>query len=222
MTTHEQNNSININSNAQMSFNQTQNHGSVFYILPSNHSTLKLVTVPFDRTEFADWKKPIVTRLVSKNKMLFVDGSMPKPDNYLPDFKAWERCNNIVIGWIMTSLERSVAKSVIYFNTATDVWSNLGDRFGQSSSTQLYHIQDDLASLTQYGISIADYYTKAKALWNELDNVDSLSICCCNGCKCDTTKINLKQLQNRRITYFLIKLDDHFSQIETNILMRES
>ena len=66
----------------------------------------------------------------------------------------------MVIGWIMISLERTIAKSVMYYNTARDVWINLKDRFGQSSSTQLYHIKEDLASLTQSGSSItATYYS---------------------------------------------------------------
>lgn len=153
--------------------------------------------------------------------MAFVDGSLSKPASDSPDFKAWERCNTMVIGWIMTSVESSVAKSVMYYHTARDVWTNLEDRFGQSSSTQLYHIQEDLASLTQSGRPIADYYIKVKALWDELDNIDPLSICCCTGCTCDTAKRNLKQQQNRRIINFLMKLDDKFSQIRTNILMMD-
>ena len=127
----------------------------------------------------------------------------------------------MVISWNMTFLERRVAKSVMYYNTARDVWINLEDRFGQSSSTHLYHIQEDLASLTQSRSSIAEYFTKAKALWDELDNVDPLSIYSCNGCKCDTAKSNLKQQENRRIINFLMKLDEHYSQIRTNILMME-
>ena len=87
-----------------MSFDQTQNHGSVFYIHPSDHSTLKLVIVPFDGTGFADWKRPIITRVVFKNKMVFVDGSMPKHDNDYQISKPG-RDTTLVIGWIMTSLE---------------------------------------------------------------------------------------------------------------------
>ncbi|XP_057520693.1 uncharacterized protein LOC130800967 [Amaranthus tricolor] len=172
----------------RISFDQTQNLGSVYYIHPSDHSTLKLVTMPFNGTRFADWKRSIVISLVSKNKLAFVDGSLPKLEDNSSDLKAWERCNTMVIGWILTSLERTVAKNVMYYNTTRDVWINLEDKFGQSSSTQLYHIQEDLASLTQSGSNIAEYYTKAKALWDELDNVDPLFICSCNGCKCDTAK----------------------------------
>ena len=43
-----------------VSFDQTQNPGSVYYIHPSVHSTLKFVTMPFNGTEFADWKRSIL------------------------------------------------------------------------------------------------------------------------------------------------------------------
>ena len=36
--------------------------------------------------------------LIAKNKMFFVDGTLPKPSEDDVNKKAWERCNNIVIG----------------------------------------------------------------------------------------------------------------------------
>ncbi|XP_057537607.1 uncharacterized protein LOC130815232 [Amaranthus tricolor] len=90
---------------------------------------------------FADWKRSLIIGLVSKNKMAFVDGSLAKSATDSPDYKAWERCNTMHIGWIMTSLERSGAKSVMYYYTARDIWLNLEERSGQSSTTQLYHVE---------------------------------------------------------------------------------
>ena len=97
---------------------QTQNPGSIYYLHPSNHSTMKMVTTPFNGVGFTDWKKCLIIGLVSKNKMAFIDGSLEKPDTNSPDYKAWEKRNTMLIGWIMTSLECSVAHSVIYYNTA--------------------------------------------------------------------------------------------------------
>lgn len=201
---------------------KTQNPGSVYYLHPSDHSTMKSVTTPFNGVGFADWKRSLIIGLVSKNKMAFVDGTLTKPAASSPDFKAWERCNNMLIGWIMTSIERSLAKSVMYYTSARDIWLNLEERFGQSSATQLYHVQQDLAALTQGETTIAEYYTKAKALWDELDNIDPLTMCTFNGCSCDTTKRNLKQMQNQRLINFLMHLDERFSQARTNILVMES
>ena len=59
---------------------------------------------------------------IVKNKMSFVDGSTPKPAIESTDFKCWERCNNMVIGWIIASLDRMVAKNIMYYNNAQEVW----------------------------------------------------------------------------------------------------
>lgn len=109
---------------------QTQNPSSIYYIHPSDHSTLKLVTTPFNGTGFGDWKRSIIIGLVSKNKLSFVDGSLPKSADSSPDLKAWERCNTMVIGWLMTAVERCVARSIMYYNTAREIWTNLEDRVG--------------------------------------------------------------------------------------------
>ena len=96
-----QSTSTNMESATRISFDQTQNPGSVYYIHPSDLSTLKLVTMPFNGTGFADWKRSIVIGLVSKNKLAFVDGSLPKSEDNSSNLKAWKRCNIMVIGWII-------------------------------------------------------------------------------------------------------------------------
>lgn len=73
--------------------------------------------------------------LDAKNKISFIDGSLPKPAEGSSDERAWHRCNNMVTGWIIASLERHIAKSIMYFKTAFDVWNDLETRFGNPSSS---------------------------------------------------------------------------------------
>lgn len=60
--------------------------------------------------------------LVAKIKMSFMDGSLHKPQDGDINERAWKRCNNMVIGWIVSSLERHIAKSIMYLKTASDIW----------------------------------------------------------------------------------------------------
>lgn len=50
--------------------------------------------------------------LSAKNKMGFVGVTFPKASVVIEDVKVWERCNNIVIGWILSSLNDSISQSV--------------------------------------------------------------------------------------------------------------
>ena len=114
--------------------------------------------------------------------MDFIDNSLPKPtyDDVLQ--KAWERYNNMVIGWLIASLDRTLAKSIMYYSITSEIWKDLEDRFGQSSYSQLYALQEELAALTQTnGMLVAEYFTKAKSLWDEFDNLSPILTCTCKN-----------------------------------------
>ncbi|CAO2834342.1 unnamed protein product [Amaranthus hypochondriacus] len=198
----------------------TQNPASIFYLHPSDHAGIKLVSTPFDGSGYADWKRSMVIGLTAKNKLSFVDGTVKKPSSDSSEFKCWERCNNMVIGWIIASLDRVLAKSVMYYNNAHEIWRDLEERFGKSSSAQLYSLQEELANLKQASnMTVADYFTRIKSLWDEIDHLDPLPMCTCNGCSCTLTKSFLKSQQNQRLIHFLMKLDEQFQQARINILM---
>lgn len=58
--------------------------------------------------------------LMSKNKLHFVDGSIIAPDKNDPLFGTWERCNNMMLSWLLHSLFPSIAQSVIWLDWTSD------------------------------------------------------------------------------------------------------
>lgn len=91
----------------------------------------------------------MIISLIEKNKRCFVDGSVAKSSSTSSDSKSWERCNNMIIGWIIASPDRVIAKSVMYYNTAHEIWNYLEERFEKSSSAQLYSLQKELTNIIQ-------------------------------------------------------------------------
>jgi hypothetical protein len=51
--------------------------------------------------------------LTAKNRLQFINGALSKPHSSDPDFFAWTRCNNIVLSWIINSVSKEIAASVI-------------------------------------------------------------------------------------------------------------
>lgn len=88
--------------------------------------------------------------LTAKNKMSFVDGSLPQPSSISPDHKAWIPCNKMEIEWLIASMNRLTAKNIMYCSTAHEIWSDLKDRFGQASMAQLYSLQDAFTNMSQH------------------------------------------------------------------------
>uniref|UniRef100_A0A803NE83 Uncharacterized protein n=1 Tax=Chenopodium quinoa TaxID=63459 RepID=A0A803NE83_CHEQI len=58
-----------------------------------------------------------------------------------------------------------------------------------------------------------------KMLWDEYDAHNPLPVCTCANCTCQITKKILKAQEDKRLTQFLMKLKEEFSQVRANILM---
>ncbi|KAL8139482.1 hypothetical protein V2J09_005503 [Rumex salicifolius] len=57
--------------------------------------------------------------------MAFVTGAAKKPDPASPLFAQWERCNSMVTSWIFHSVEKDIAESLLFFDTAAEIWEDL-------------------------------------------------------------------------------------------------
>lgn len=68
-------------------------------------------------------------------------------------------------------------------------------------------------------MSIEDFFTKIKGLWDEIDALDPLPVCSCTGCNCELSQKTMKSQQRRRLIQFLMKLDARYQHTRSNILM---
>ncbi|XP_010696287.1 uncharacterized protein LOC104908824 [Beta vulgaris subsp. vulgaris] len=154
--------------------------------------------------------------------MAFVDG-LEKPPETDRCYSASERCNNVIISYILRSLDTSIARSVIYCTTAREIWQDLEERFSQSSGPQLYSLQQNLHDLTQDpSDSIAEFFTQIKNIWDELSVANPIPICRCTGCTCGITRKILKQQQEERLIQLLMmKIDNKYNNVRSNLLMMQ-
>ena len=148
-----------------------QNPASVYYLHSTNLANAKLVFILFNGTRFCDWKHSMMISLSAKNKVAFVDGFLLTPTSVEDEQKAWDRYNNMVIGWTIASLERMTAKSIMCYRNNSEIWCNLEERFGKTNSTQLYFIKELFNATLGSGMNIAQFYSKMNALWDEIYNV---------------------------------------------------
>ena len=154
-----------------------------------------------------------------KKKLCFIDGSLPEPPLNHINYAAWHSCNDMFKIWLHWSLVKNIAKSVYYCKTTTEIWNDLEERYGQAIASQLYSLRQSLLDVKQESDeSFADFYTKIKRIWDEIDMHDPLSVCSCNACNCTSSQKNLRSQQPRRVMSFLMKLTDDFKQVRSNVL----
>ena len=93
------------------------------------------------------------------------------------------------------------------------------ERYGQTSSTQLFAVQEEIADIQQEDDNVAEFYSKIRVLWDELDDICPFPECECNRCTCNLTAKFLIILQDQRLIQFLMKLNDEYRQTRSNIIM---
>lgn len=197
----------------------TMNPSSVYYLHPTDTS-LKLVANIFKGVGFKGWKRAMSIALSGKNKIGFVNGTVTKSVTSSSQARAWDRVNDTVIGWIINVVDENIAKSILWLKTAKEVWDELEHRYGQSSSAQLFHIEEELSKVSQTNdMSIEEFNTKLKGIWDELDALNPVVSCTCKGCNCNLSQKANNSQQSRRLVQFLMKLHYRYHQTRSNILM---
>lgn len=189
-----------------------------FHLQSSDNPGMKLVSECFDGTGFGNWKRSMIIALSARNKLGFVDGSISKPDSKSPSYKSWARCNDMVISWILGALSKTIGRSVIYSNSAHQMWKELGERYGVSNGAQLFGLHKELSEVSQGNSNIADYFTKLKMLWDDVDSLCLIPVCTCD-CTCGAAQKTATLHQNQRVIQFLMGLNDSYNVMRGSILM---
>ncbi|KAL5549597.1 hypothetical protein UlMin_004828 [Ulmus minor] len=181
---------------------------------PSDHPSLILVAKLLEGDNYGQWSCSMKIALSAKNKLGFIDGTIKMPTKEDLRLPFWARCNHMVLSWILNSVHVNISDSVIYAKTAVDVWNDLHDRFSQGNNTRIYQIRQEISELRQGLESVSIYYTKLKALWDELSSYRTPPCCTCGGLK------NFSDEQEKeKVMQFLMGLNDSFTAVRGSILM---
>lgn len=132
----------------------------------------------------------------------------------------WDTCNNMVISWIHNNISESIKSSVLFINTASDIWKQLEKRFSLTNGSRKYKLNRDLFNLKQNGMKVNDYFTSLSSLWEEIESMNVLPTV--STLTPEVTKL-LKAITNMReeskLFQFLNGLDDAYGAQRSQLLM---
>ncbi|KAM0043166.1 putative retrotransposon gag domain, retrotransposon Copia-like protein [Helianthus debilis subsp. tardiflorus] len=191
---------------------------SPYYIHPSDLPKQMHVNEPLTDGNYSDWAKEMANFLFAKNKMGFVDGSIPKPGKTAANYMQWMRCDAMIIGWLTTAMNKDIRASVKYANASSEIWNDLKERFGKESAPRAYELKQTLSAAHQDGSSVSAYYTKLRGIWDEIESVLPVPQCTCGNCTCDIGKRLSDFKEKERLYEFLMGLDGDLSTIRTHVL----
>ncbi|XP_059434757.1 uncharacterized protein LOC132167750 [Corylus avellana] len=188
---------------------------SPFFLHHGDSPGAMIVSQQLNGENYNSWKRAMMMALSAKNKLDFVNGTLSKPSNLADSTGlAWTRCNNMVLSWLLNSVSKEIATSIIYIDDASEMWNDLHDRFSQHNGPRIFQLQKAISSLSQENSSVSSYFTALKGLWDELDNYQPIPTCTCGA-----LKIIVSYHQQQHVYQFLMGLNESYSQVRGQILL---
>ncbi|XP_060958793.1 uncharacterized protein LOC133030262 [Cannabis sativa] len=191
-------------------------HSSPFFLSTGDHPGLVLVTTVLTRTNYQLWKRGITMALTTKNKIAFINRSLPRHEPGNTNLNSWLRCNNMVMSWLINSVSPEIAQSIMYFDLATEMWSDLAERFNEGNGPRIFQLQTQLTRLQQGDCSVSTYFTKLKSLWDELKEFQPITTCTCGA-----MKVFLDSYNQNQVLQFLTGLNESYASVRAQILLNE-
>ena len=114
---------------------------------------------------FRSWKIVVEIGLAKRRKLGFVQGTVTKSSDDPIKAKMWDTCNSMVIAWLTNLVSDPIAKSILFLDSAREIWLQLEKRFSLSYGLRKYQINKEVYSIRQNHASINDYYTNLRCLW---------------------------------------------------------
>ncbi|XP_015164914.1 uncharacterized protein [Solanum tuberosum] len=171
-------------------------HYHPLYVHPSDILGGSLVSVPFDGTCYASWRRTILVTLSVRNKLEFIDGTSLRPSSDSPLARQWQ--------------------SVEYSELANDVWSELQERYGKADGARIFELRKELAHISQGSLDIPSYFNKIKQLWDEIASISVRRAMICN---CGAKGLYQEDEDEQKLYQFLMGLNDTYVQVRSHILL---
>ncbi|KAL6212518.1 hypothetical protein ACLB2K_017738 [Fragaria x ananassa] len=135
------------------SSNQTpawENSNHALYLHHSDQPGAVLVSQALEEDNYVEWKQSMASALTIKNKIGFVNGTLPCPQFNEEEKTQWTRCDAL-----------------------------LQERFSQTNTVNLFNIETAIHECVQEGNSVTSFFTNLKALWDEKDALCTSTPCTC-------------------------------------------
>ena len=101
---------------------------SPYFFHHSDSPELVLVSQQLTGENYTSWSRAMTIALSVKNKLGFINGTISRPvDANL--LEPWVRNNNIVISWILNSVSKEISASVLFTDSACEIWQDLKDHY---------------------------------------------------------------------------------------------
>ncbi|GJU18963.1 ribonuclease H-like domain-containing protein [Tanacetum coccineum] len=166
--------------------------GNPLYVQNSDNSSSVLIPFKLQGTEnYRIWNGAMKLALQARNKFSFVDGTCLKSTYATSNVLSaqWDRCNAMVLTWIMNFVSHDVYMGLVYSDNCASVWKELQETYDKVDGLVVYNLLQKINTVKQGSSFVTDYYHILNSLWKEFDALTKIRKCVCEvQCTCDASK----------------------------------
>lgn len=176
-----------------------------------SNTSQRLCSVLLNEFNYLPWSRAVTIALGGRSKLGFINGKEKAPVFYSPEYEIWLSKDQLVMSWILNSMERNIAEIFSYSESSLDLWEALRDMYGnQNNSARIFQIQQEVNALRQDGRPFVSLLGNFKSLWSELEVYRPHTV--------DPVVLK-KRTEEDRVFQVLASLGSEFEDLRCHILM---
>ncbi|XP_019177669.1 PREDICTED: uncharacterized protein LOC109172881 [Ipomoea nil] len=110
----------------------------------------------------------------------------------------------------------------MHIESAVDVWEDLRKRFAQCDAQKISALQNEIYEAKQVNLSVSDYYTKCRTMWEQMNALRPIPSCKCEPKSvCDLIDIIRKEREIDQVIRFLQGLNDDYNGLKSSVLVMD-
>ncbi|KAE8667521.1 Protein QUIRKY [Hibiscus syriacus] len=187
------------------------------YLHPSDTpGTILISHQLYGPDNYTVWSRSMRIALLAKNKLGFVDGGCCRDDFQSSLQAQWDRCNALVLSWLINSVSKDLSVGIVFASSAAFVWADLKERFDKVDGSRIFFLHRDITTMAQGKLSIFAYFSRLKLLWDEYDALVPYS-----SCTCENAQSSSQHVSQQRLFQFLMGLNDPYTAIRSQLLFMQ-
>jgi len=190
-------------------------HNHPLFLSTADTSGVVLISIQLTGSEnYSVWSRSMRIAILGRNKLGLIDGKCRK-NGFGPNLTdLWDRCNAIVLSWIMNCVSKELLSGIVYSTDACSVWRDLKERFDKTDGSRIFQLHREIVTLVQGTSTIAEYFTKLRLCWAEFDCIAPFP-----GCNCTESRGFVEFMKQQKLLQFLLGLNETYEQARSQILM---
>ena len=176
-------------------------------------SRLRITNMLLNGHNYIHWVQAAKMYISGHKKLGYITGTKKAPVETDPTYEDWDSENNLVMSWLVNSMEDHISRGLMFCKTAKEIWDSLAESYSQKHDLALvYQLDRECAFMQQGSMTIEEYWGKLRAKWEELDHYQPVP---------KTVEEMHKQRDQRRVFEFLSGLNPENEPQRVQVLGRE-